>query len=102
MPRLFDSDPITKTRRIFHDNGDGTYTIETQADVEDIVDEAKTLDRCFRPSDNWRGDMHKVATIPISVLMTPEMRKIIRDPKAFKRWLNDPDNRVFRTRPGRV
>jgi hypothetical protein len=27
---------------------------------------------------------------------------IIDDPSAMKRWLNDPDNRFFRTRPGRV
>jgi hypothetical protein len=24
----------------------------------------------------------------------------VDDPAAFKRWLNDPDNRFFRTSPG--
>jgi hypothetical protein len=27
---------------------------------------------------------------------------IIDDPAAMKRWLNNPDNKLFRTRPGRV
>jgi hypothetical protein len=34
--------------------------------------------------------------------MELKQQGIIDDPKALRRWLNDPDNRYFRTRPGRV
>jgi hypothetical protein len=31
-----------------------------------------------------------------------QRRGILQDEKRLKAWLNDPENRVFRTRPGKV
>jgi hypothetical protein len=38
----------------------------------------------------------------VNVYYDLKRRGIIDDPAAFRAWMNDPDNRVFRTRPGRV
>ena len=100
--RLFDSNLITKTTRYFHDNGDGTYTIESQADVEDIITDAKIRDNHFRPNANWKGEMHMDARIPTSIVFELKRTGQLFDQRAMKRWLNNPDNRMFRTRPGRV
>jgi hypothetical protein len=46
--------------------------------------------------------MHKVGSIPMSIYHELQKQGILQDEKRLKKWLNDPDNRVFRTRPGRV
>lgn len=101
--RLFSSDPLTRVRTLWHEDVDGNVTIETQHDVEDIIDLSKAS---YNSTDErarfGKGVMHRVAQIPMPILMELERRGITKDPKAFKKWLNDPDNRVFRTRPGKV
>jgi hypothetical protein len=101
MKALFDADPITKTKRIFHyDHTDDSFTIETLQDVEEIAELNKAS---FNRADpRWKGDFHRVASIPMPIFMQLQMQGIADDPVAFKRWLNDSDQRVFRTRPGRV
>lgn len=50
-----------------------------------------------------RGDgMRMVASLPLSVFHDLQKRGILKDKKALKRWLNDPDNRFFRTTTERV
>ena len=39
----------------------------------------------------------KVASIPLVVWNDLQKKGITRDKAAFKRWLNDPDNKFFRT-----
>jgi hypothetical protein len=46
--------------------------------------------------------MHKVASIPMNVYFDLKEKGILDDPAALKRWLNDSDNRFFRTKAGRV
>jgi hypothetical protein len=48
------------------------------------------------------GDMSRVASIPLSVYYDLKRRGIADDPVALRKWLNDGDNRVFRTREGTV
>ena len=101
--RILDEDPIAGIRRIHHyDPTTDKFHIETQQDVTDIVDGTK---RAFASVDDragWKGDRHLVASIPMTIFMDLKKRGIVDDEAAFARWLNDPDNRVFRTRPGRV
>lgn len=88
--------------RLFHfDDDTETFTIETVQDVSNLIelnraefDEHTSLDRF--------GDMNRVASIPMNVYFDLKNKGITDDTKAMKRWLNDPDNRFFRTRPGRV
>jgi len=99
--RLLEFDPVTRTRSVFHyDNQDETFVISTEQDVAEIVDDNKAL--ANQHDGNWRGDMHRVASIPLSVWQELQRKGIAKDKAALRRWLNDSDNRCFRTRPGTV
>lgn len=61
-------------------------------------------------SVDWRHNLKRstsshrvhVASLPLVIYNDLKRRGILDDPKAFSRWLNDPDNSVFRTGGGRV
>lgn len=99
--RIFDTDPLTGITRYWHVKSDGEFVIETQQQVSDISEANK---RSFANTDTKAkyGDMAKVASIPLNVYYELKRQGIVDDPKAMKKWLNDPDNRVFRTRGGTV
>lgn len=99
--RLFDVDPLTGSIQYWHwDDERQQFTIETEQRVDDLLDANR---RQYNDStDDYKGDMHKVASIPMNIYMDLKQKGIIDDPAAFKRWLNDPENRYFRTKPGRV
>ena len=99
--RIFDTDPLTGITRYWHVKSDGEFVIETQQQVSDIAEANK---RSFAGTDTKAkyGDMAKVASIPLNVYYELKRQGIVDDPKAMKKWLNDPDNRVFRTRGGTV
>ena len=78
--------------------------LETQHDVQSIVDVAKALhnnESDYGPT-RWKGDHHRVATIPMPIFMELDRLGITRDSKDFLKWLEKPDNSVFRTKPGKL
>ena len=77
--------------------GNGEYVVETQQNVSAIVEANK---RQYNDTPNKHGDLNKVATIPLSVYYELKRKGIADDPKALKKWMNDSDNQVFRTRAG--
>lgn len=105
--RLLGHDTLTGVTEWFHMNDDDdTFTVETTQDATDIVELNKFQASHFSSGrDSW-GDgfdhRTKVASIPLNVYMDLKKRGILRDPVAFKRWLNDGDNAAFRTRPGTI
>jgi hypothetical protein len=100
---LFDEDPIAGVRRIFHPSADGeTFTIETQQDVSDLIDLNKAKFNQFDERTPWRGDLHQVGSIPMSLYFDLKKKGILDDQKALRKWWNDRDNAAFRTRPGLV
>ncbi len=97
--RIFDRDPQMGITRYWHVKDDGEYVIETVQDVSAI---AKANKRAYNGTDkNWK-DVNKVASIPVNVYYELKRQGIADDPKALRKWLNDSDNRVFRTRQGRL
>jgi hypothetical protein len=96
--RIFDTDPVTGITRYWHMTEKGEFVIETEQRIE--VDESNTRARNATDRRTKWGDMSRVASIPLSVYYDLKRRGIADDPKAMKRWLNDADNRVFRTREG--
>lgn len=95
-------DETTGVETIFHfDDADDSFIIEErQANVDHILEHNK---RAFNDATSgWKGDMHHVATLPLVVLHDLKKRGILDDTKAFKRWLADSDNRVFRTKAGNL
>ena len=54
----------------------------------------------------WRGDWHRVASIPLNIFFDQDLglaeAQRQGDDKYLSRWLNDGDNRAFRTKEGNV
>lgn len=103
--RLFDYDPLTGVTEWFeYDDTNDTFTICNSQDVEAIVEHNKAKFNEFTSArDAWGdkiGHSTHAATIPLNIYFDLQRKGILRDPVAFKRWLNDPDNSAFRTRPG--
>ena len=99
MKRIFSQDPLTGITKYWHVTDKGEYVIETQQNVSSIVEANK---RRYNDGTKRWGDLNKVASIPLSVYYDLKRRGIADDPVALKKWMNDPDNRVFRTRSGNL
>jgi hypothetical protein len=87
-------------------DGEGGLIIRTSQDVTDIVEQNKAQYNAGSVHDKW-GDLTKVASLPFTIIDTLNRRGIMRgfaviNEKEFRAFLNDPENRFFRTRPGRV
>jgi hypothetical protein len=100
---LFDVNPLTGTRKMWHYDADkDEATIETIIDATAIVADNQQKFNSFDEKANWKGDMHHVASIPMALFYKMKAEGKLDDQAYMKRWLNDPDNRAFRTRPGEV
>ena len=101
--KLFDINTETGTRKMWHyDAEKDEATIETIIDATQIVSDNKERFNSFDEKANWKGDMHHVASIPMALYYQLKAEGKLEDEAYMKRWLNDPDNRAFRTRPGEV
>jgi hypothetical protein len=98
--RIFDVDPFTGTTSYWHyDPNTDEAVIQKTQNVDALLDLNR---RVFNDAPTRYGDMTRVASIPLSIYADLKAKGVIDDEKAFKRWLNDPDNSAFRTRPGKV
>ena len=89
----------------FHDV-DGKYLIETRQDISGILESNKAQFNAIDEKAKW-GEFTKIASIPNVVVDELNKQGIMRgfavlDEKRFRAFLNNPDNRFFRTRPGQV
>ena len=92
-----------------HADGEGGIVIEMRQDVTDIVEQNKKEYNSYDERARWSDELlgNKVASIPYSVIDDLNKVGIMRgfaviDEKRFACWLNDPLNRAWRTRTGRV
>lgn len=67
--------------------------------------EQNALFRNAEPS-GWQGDYHRIASVPMSLLYDANVglneAMTQGDDKYLSRWLNDGQNRAWRTKEGRV
>lgn len=110
--RVLRSDTITQSATVWHDQpADDSYIIESVQDVEDIID----LNKAQYNSTDERArfsPLNSSVDIPIARIDMVTYMELVRegiinlrgegDEKAFTKWLNDPENRAYRLRPGRV
>ena len=93
------------SREVFVPSLDGsTFDIVTQQDVEPVLAE-NAAQRRDAPKHKFNNDgdrVTKVASIPNVVMIELRQKGILADPDRFKKWLNDPENTVFRTRGGKI
>lgn len=104
MKRLLSYDPLTRIKTWWHEDVMGNITVHHEQDVEDLV--ARNRAQYNAHSDHgptrWKGNWHHVGEIPMSVYHDLEEQGILHDKSALFKWLNDPDQRDFRTKPGRL
>jgi len=101
--KIFDIDPVLGTKKLWHyDAEKDQATIQTVIDATLVVETNKERFNSFDERANWNGDMHHVASIPMALFYQMKAEGKLDDQAYMKRWLNDPDNRAFRTRPGEV
>jgi hypothetical protein len=92
-------------------DGDGGIVIHSQTDLTDFAEHTKAQYNNNPGKTGWSGEVfdpkNKIAELPLAIINDLNAKGIMRgfhiqDLKALKKWLNDPDNRVFRTRGGEV
>ena len=107
--RPFDHDPLTATIQTWHtDHADGKAYLETRQDVTEILETNKAMYADIDERARWPKEMARVASIPMVVIEQLAKQGIlypggaVKDEKALRKWLDDPANKYFRTRPGKL
>ncbi len=106
MKKLLTEDRVAGKKTYFQTEGDDTHVV-TEQKVDHILEHNK------RQANDWRsGSMigntqhhhQKVAEIPATLYY--DLVKKLGDPRqnmnAWKKWLNNPENRFFRSTGGTV
>ena len=93
-------------KRTWFSDGDGGLVIMDEQNVAPILEANKASYNQIDERARW-GDGARVAEIPNSVIADLNVKGIMRgfavvDQKRMKAFLNDPENRFLRTRPGRL
>lgn len=89
-------------RRFHYDHTDDSFKIEKTQDVARILEANKIANNMAPERWGYHDGLHRVASIPILLWFELEKKGITKDPALLRKFLNDPDNRKLRTRPGRV
>lgn len=94
---LLDHDPLMGTTDYFlWDPVAETFQVQTEMHHDVLFD----WNAHQRNEGGRFGDLKKVASIPLNLYFELKQQGIVDDQAAFRRWLNDRDNRHFRTHPG--
>lgn len=100
-------DPLDATRTIFHfDQHTGMVTIEEQQDVTGIVEGNKRLQNTdyAKPTDEVRLEGRIPHTIYAEMQMRWRRNQTSWEDRQteLRNWMNNPDNRLFRTSTRKV
>lgn len=103
--RLFSADDVKTT--VAHDMGDGELILETQQNVDDILERNKILKAEDSERTGHLKDFHLVASIPDAAIVELNKMGIMRgfavmDEPGLKKWLNKPENNVWKIYRGRL
>ena len=99
--RLFDYDPKAGRQVWYRANDDGSTTWRTDYEAQDTIDMNTAQRNLAQPG--WAGDYHHVASIPLNVYYDQlHQASQQQDERFISKWLNDSDNRAWRTKDGRV
>ena len=104
--RVLSVDPVTRIKELHHYDPDtGDQALSSVQDVQEIVEDTKGRFNMVDERARWRDGYNHVASIPLTVI--DKIRRetgvnLLTDKAAMKEFLNNSDNRAFRTRPGRI
>ena len=99
---VFDIEPYRRTD--MHEHSDGSVTFNTLQDVQSIIDNNKREYNEYgdKLSMGKRGEWHKCATVPKTILeqwIKETNGDVLKNNKLMAAYLNDPDNKYFKTSP---
>lgn len=78
---------------------DDKHIAHTTQDVQPVIEHVRNL----RDNTIKHGkDMRHVAEVPMVIWQKALREGWSQDPAKWKQWLNDPDNKVFRTWQGKL
>lgn len=81
------------------DEETGDITLEEHAEVGTLLEVNKAL---ANDRSGFKGEFHHVAHIPQIIVQQLMREGIWDDEERLKAWLNDRDNRAFRTLHGKL
>lgn len=92
--------------RTTYADDNGQLVVKAESNLTPIIEANKASYNSFDERARW-GEFNRVAEIPFPVIEDLNRQGIMRgfvvlDQKKMKAWLNNPDNRFFRTRPGKI
>lgn len=98
---LFKHDPFyRRSIWVMHDRETGQMHFRIDYEIEGLLEANKQAYN--EAPDNWAGDyLHRIAKIPLN-LWYDQLEEKKDDPRQLDLFLNDPDNRAFRTKKGHV
>jgi len=107
MKKLVHKDALTGKETWCHFQPDGGFIFETTQNVDALLQENKKQANEYRNGSllgNTQRHQQKVADIPAGLYheLVQKFGRPKDNPNAWKRWLNDYDNRFFRTGGGNV
>lgn len=100
-------DPIMRINRNMYEDADGEFVVQSTQDVEGIIEANKASMAATDEHAPW-GDLARIGSIPLSVYFqlkrdgVIDVKGNVNDDTALLKWLQDPANRKFKTRPGRL
>ena len=99
--RLFAYDPLFKrTIWILHQDGEMHFRVDF--DVTQKIEENKQ--HRLLADKGWKGDgLHRIASVPLNTYYAElEPAKADGNTKYIDKWLNNSDNRAWRTKEGHI
>ena len=94
---LLESFGLKRKYRHIDPSQPGKIILEDEFEVEPYLQQAKML------SEQTPGkEIRHAAVIPPHVLRQAFQEGWYNDQKAWRKWANDPDNKLFRTWPGHL
>jgi len=105
--RLVKRDALTGKETWAHFDEDGKITFESTQNVDALLNQNRAERNEYRADSligNTQAHRQKVAEIPTALYhqLIEELGQPKDNPTGWKRWLNDYDNRFFRTSGGNV
>lgn len=91
--------------RFYYDDADDKATIATYQDIEPCLEQNQRDRNASSTHFDRHRAMHHAARIPLVIIEKYRAEKgidLMNDPDAMRKFLNDPDNKIFRTRGGKV
>ena len=104
--KLLSSDPLTGKKTYLTDDADG-LGIQTEVNIDPVLSGAKREEAEWKPNQligNTQKHKQKIAEIPMPLYFELLQRfgNPKDNPRDWKKWLQDPDNKYFRTSGGRL